>query len=136
MSASWSGDSILNCEGWQGSREIHSGGYVIDTMEAALWCLLTTEDFPSYVLQAVNLGSDTDTTGCVAGGLAGVCYGQENIPAEWRRALPRQREVAGLFERFTQACNTTDHARGSWLLRRRSTRTEKPDLCRVRLSAR
>ena len=81
-------------------REIHSGGYVIDTLEAAVWCLLTTHDFAGCVLKAVNLGGDTDTTGCVAGGLAGVLYGEVGIPTKWREALPRQSDLAGLFEGF------------------------------------
>jgi ADP-ribosyl-[dinitrogen reductase] hydrolase len=81
-------------------NEIGSSGYVMDTIAASLWCLLTTENFRDCVLRAVNLGGDTDTTGCVAGGLAGVCYGLEAIPAEWRRALARAAEVETLFERL------------------------------------
>lgn len=79
---------------------IRSGGYVMETLEAALWCLLTTHSFAECVLHAVNLGSDTDTTGCVAGGLAGALYGEAALPAEWRAALPRQDELAALFAAF------------------------------------
>lgn len=81
--------------------KIDSGGYVIDTLTASLWCLLTTRNFSDCVLKAVNLGSDTDTTGCVAGGLAGVVYGLNAIPAEWQLALPRQNDLRELFQRFT-----------------------------------
>lgn len=81
---------------------IRSGGYVLETLTASLWCLLTTGSFSECVLKAVNLGSDTDTTGCVAGGLAGVAYGLDAIPAEWRAALPRQDDLRSLFQRFTQ----------------------------------
>lgn len=80
--------------------EIASGGYVMETLEASLWCMLTTSSFTECTLKAVNLGGDTDTTGCVAGGLAGVCYGSESIPAEWIEALARRHEAAALFERF------------------------------------
>ena len=52
--------------------EIVSTGYVLHALHASLWCLLTTQNFHDCVLKAVNLGGDTDTTGCVAGGLAGV----------------------------------------------------------------
>ena len=83
---------------------IHSGGYVMDTLEAAVWCLLTTEDFASCVLKAVNLGADTDTTGCVAGALAGVFHGENSLPAEWRGALPRQDELARLFSCWPTIC--------------------------------
>ena len=64
-------------------EEIKSTGYVVDTLEAALWCLLNTKDYKSLVLKAVNLGDDTDTIAAVAGGLAGIYYGLEEIPEEW-----------------------------------------------------
>lgn len=82
---------------------IHSGGYVMETLTASLWCLLTTDNFSDCVLKAVNLGDDTDTTGCVAGGLAGVVYGLDAIPAEWRAALPRQKDLRELFAKFEQS---------------------------------
>jgi ADP-ribosylglycohydrolase len=81
---------------------IRSGGYVMETLAASIWCLLTSNSFPECVLKAVNLGEDTDTTGCVAGGLAGVLYGLEAIPEDWLAALPRQAELHGLFECFTE----------------------------------
>ncbi|HSI64336.1 MAG TPA: ADP-ribosylglycohydrolase family protein [Candidatus Saccharimonadia bacterium] len=81
---------------------IRSGGYVMETLQAAVWCLLTTRSFEECVLKAVNLGDDTDTTGCVAGGLAGVHYGLEAIPDEWCAVLPRQEELRGLFDRFVE----------------------------------
>ena len=68
-------------------EEIKSSGYVVDTLEAAIWCLLTTNDYKSCVLKAVNLGGDTDTVAAVAGGLAGALYGYDNIPSKWRRTL-------------------------------------------------
>jgi ADP-ribosylglycohydrolase len=80
---------------------IDSGGYVIDTLTASLWCLLTSDSFSTCVLKAVNLGGDTDTTGCVAGGLAGVYYGLDAIPSEWLDALARKEDVEKLFNRFT-----------------------------------
>jgi ADP-ribosylglycohydrolase len=79
---------------------IRSGGYVIDTLAASLWCLLRTRSFNECVLDAVNLGGDTDTTGCVAGGLAGVHYGLEAIPQDWLHTLPQQEELKTLFADF------------------------------------
>lgn len=67
--------------------EVRSGGYVLDTFEAALWCLANTSNYRDCVLLAVNLGSDTDTTGAVAGALAGIVYGVEGIPAKWLNSL-------------------------------------------------
>lgn len=81
---------------------ISSTGYVIHTLTAGLWCLLTTTNYNECVLKAVNLGGDTDTTGCVAGSLAGVCYGIQGVPQTWLEALARQEEVAVLFGRFAR----------------------------------
>ncbi len=77
--------------------EIDSSGYVIHTLTASLWCLLTTGKFQECVLKAVNLGGDTDTTGCVAGGLAGVAYGVQSIPTEWINQLARKDDVERLL---------------------------------------
>ncbi len=88
--------------------EISSGGYVVHTLEAAIWCLLTTASFEDAVLTAVNLGGDTDTTGCVAGGLAGIRYGLAAIPEDWLAVLARHEEIAALFARFTDVEKLTD----------------------------
>lgn len=82
--------------------EIVSSGYVLHTLHASFWSLITSSSFEKCILKAVNLGGDTDTTGCVAGGLAGVCYGVKAIPEKWIRALPRHNEVDMLFNRFAE----------------------------------
>lgn len=69
------------------SEQIKSSGYVVDTIEAAVWSLITTDSYDTAVLKAVNLGDDTDTVGEVAGGLAGLYYGYENIPDAWLEAI-------------------------------------------------
>ena len=61
-------------------KEIYSSGYVVHSLEASLWSVLTTESYKEAVLRAVNLGEDTDTTGTITGGLAGLIYGFESIP--------------------------------------------------------
>lgn len=81
-------------------EEIKSSGYVVDTLEASLWCLLTTENYAACVLQAVNLGEDTDTVGAVAGGLAGLAYGLEGIPKEWLEVLLRRDYLEELCGKF------------------------------------
>lgn len=81
-------------------NEICSGGYVMETLCASLWCLLATDNFRDCTLLAVNLGGDTDTTGCVAGGLAGLAYGLNAIPQEWIASLARREDVAVLFDSF------------------------------------
>lgn len=70
-----------------GEDGIRSSGYVVDTLEAALWCFVTSTTYRDCVLRAVNLGGDTDTVGAVAGGLAGLLYGYESIPENWIKAL-------------------------------------------------
>lgn len=66
---------------------ISSGGYVLHTYEAALWCLANTSSYAECVLTAVNLGDDTDTTAAVAGALAGIVYSIDGIPSSWVDAL-------------------------------------------------
>lgn len=62
---------------------IQSSGYVVDTFEAAMWCILTTDNYRDCIIKAVNLGDDTDTIAAIAGGLAGIIYGYDQIPNEW-----------------------------------------------------
>ncbi|TXB66162.1 ADP-ribosylglycohydrolase family protein [Vicingus serpentipes] len=79
--------------------KIKSDGYVIHTLEASLWCLLSTQCFYDAVLKAVNLGGDSDTTGAVVGGLAGLYYGFEQIPEVWINKLARKDDLFELAER-------------------------------------
>jgi ADP-ribosyl-[dinitrogen reductase] hydrolase len=80
--------------------EIHSSGYVLHTLEASIWCLLTTDNYREAVLKAVNLGSDTDTTGAVTGGLAGLLYGIDDIPEQWLQQIARYEDIEDLAERL------------------------------------
>ena len=81
-------------------KAIKSSGYVVDTLEAALWCLLNTDNYKDCVLKAVNLGEDTDTVAAVAGGLAGMLYGVDAIPKEWLSRLARGDYIEKLCEDF------------------------------------
>ncbi|MBD1386217.1 ADP-ribosylglycohydrolase family protein [Mucilaginibacter rigui] len=76
--------------------EIKSSGYVLHTLEASIWCLLNTSSYQEAVLKAVNLGEDTDTTGAITGGLAGLYYGYQNIPEEWVIMLARNKDIEAL----------------------------------------
>lgn len=83
--------------------EIKSTGYVVDTLEAALWCVYHTRSYRDCVLTAVNLGGDTDTIAAVAGGLAGIIYGcggESGIPDEWIAQIARKDWISDLCERF------------------------------------
>src|SRR6056297_301038 len=79
---------------------IKSSGYVVDTLEAAIWCLLNTETYKECVLKAVNLGEDTDTVGAVAGGLAGIHYGYKSIPEEWIEQIARRDFIVDICEKL------------------------------------
>ncbi|KYC40283.1 hypothetical protein WA1_27515 [Scytonema hofmannii PCC 7110] len=81
-------------------ESINSSGYVIDTLEASLWCLLNSSSYAEAVLKAVNLGGDTDTTAAVTGGLAGIYYGVENIPEEWTEQIARKYDIINLAIRL------------------------------------
>lgn len=70
--------------------EIKSSGYVVDSLEAAIWCLLTTNSYDECVLKAVNLGEDTDTVAAIAGGLAGALYGFDAINKTWIDTLKKK----------------------------------------------
>ena len=85
-------------------EEIKSTGYVVDTLEAALWCLLNTKNYKSLVLKAVNLGEDTDTVAAVAGGLAGIYYGLEEIPEEWLLKLQNRECLEEIASYFFHSC--------------------------------
>lgn len=76
--------------------EIKSSGYVLHSLEASLWCFLNAESYSEAVLKAVNLGEDTDTTGAITGGIAGIYFGFENIPAEWIEVLVRKDDIKNL----------------------------------------
>ena len=76
-------------------EEIKSSGYVVDSLEAAVWSLITENSFEGALLKAVNLGDDTDTVGAIAGGLGALYYGYEDIPAEWLEVIVKREEIEG-----------------------------------------
>lgn len=84
--------------------EVSSSGYVIHCLEASLWCALRATSYREGVLEAVNLGDDTDTTGTVAGALLALRFGQEQIPADWIDSLARLADIQQLIASFQQAC--------------------------------
>lgn len=85
---------------WRGKPrdQIKSGGYVIDTLEAALWAVDSTASFKDAALLAVNLGNDADTVGAVAGQLAGARYGWTGIPGSWRDILAWHDRILALAQ--------------------------------------
>ena len=81
-------------------KDIHSTEYVIDTLEASLWCIFNTTNYKEAVLKAANLGDDTDTVGAITGGLAGIIYGYDTIPSEWLEVLARKDDIIELADKL------------------------------------
>jgi ADP-ribosylglycohydrolase len=84
--------------------DVSGSGYVLNCLEASLWCSLNAESYETGVLRAVNLGEDTDTTGAVTGGLLGLRFGLKAIPPEWIQTLARKNDIFNLCQRFQLAC--------------------------------
>ena len=85
--------------------EIKSGGYTISSLEASIWCLSKNDNYKDTVLEAVNLGHDTDTTACIVGGLAGIYYGYEDIPSDWINQLARLDFIEEFIDNFNNILN-------------------------------
>ena len=78
-------------------NDIKSTGYVVASLEAALWCLVNTENYKDCMLKAVNLGNDTDTVAAIAGGLAGLFYGYDGIPQDWLDVIQKRDWIENLL---------------------------------------
>ena len=93
--------------------EIKGTGYVVESLEAALWAFHKSQDFRQGALLAANLGEDADTTAAIYGQIAGATYGVEAIPAEWRAVLSMATEITSmadsLFDHARQSFPATSH---------------------------
>jgi ADP-ribosyl-[dinitrogen reductase] hydrolase len=78
-------------------------GYVVASLEAALWCVWQTDSFESAILQAANLGDDADTTAAVCGQVVGALYGEAGIPARWLQRLAQVQELRNLTDQLYSA---------------------------------
>lgn len=82
------------------AQHIRGNGYVVDSLEAALWCFWTTDTFSDAVLLAANLGDDADTTAAICGQIAGAWYGQSGIPIPWLERLCMREKITNLAEQL------------------------------------
>ncbi|WED24077.1 ADP-ribosylglycohydrolase family protein [Vibrio sp. JC009] len=80
--------------------ELTGSGYVVESLESALWCFVNTDSFETCVLAAANLGNDADTTAAIAGQLAGAYYGHSGIRSDWLGALHKHKEIVALANRL------------------------------------
>jgi ADP-ribosylglycohydrolase len=78
-------------------------GYVVESLEAALWCFLQTDTFESAILKAANLGDDADTTAAICGQLAGAFYTESAVPKKWAERLALRQEITQLADRLYEA---------------------------------
>lgn len=76
--------------------QIRGTGYVVESLEAALWCFYQTDNFESATLYATNFGDDADTTAAICGQLAGAFYGETGIPEKWLAKLHMRLEITEL----------------------------------------
>jgi ADP-ribosyl-[dinitrogen reductase] hydrolase len=84
-------------------NEIRGTGYVVESLEAALWCFWTTETFEQAILTATNLGDDADTTAAICGQVAGAYYGESAIPSHWLQQLTMRNEITNLADQLHAA---------------------------------
>ena len=87
---------------YQGQSEagIRGSGYVVESLEAAMWCFIRTDSFADAILMAANLGDDADTTAAVCGQVAGAYYGASRIPSGWLDRLALRSEITKLADRL------------------------------------
>jgi ADP-ribosyl-[dinitrogen reductase] hydrolase len=86
--------------------EIRGSGYIVESLEVALWCFHTTGSYEEAVLRAANLGDDADTTAAICGQLAGAHYGVEAIPARWRERVAMGAEIEELADQLLELRET------------------------------
>ena len=91
--------------GWRGkaSGRIRGSGYVVESLEAAIWCFDSTDSFEEAVLRAANLGDDADTTAAVCGQVSGAFYGARGIPEHWLNRVSKRDEIIGYAEALQKA---------------------------------
>lgn len=84
----------------KGEAAIRGSGYVVKSLEAALWCFMRAKDFEEAILMAANLGDDADTTAAVCGQVAGAYYGKSGIPTDWLEKLALGSTIAELAQQL------------------------------------
>jgi ADP-ribosyl-[dinitrogen reductase] hydrolase len=89
--------------------QIHGTGYVVESLEAALWCFYKTNSFEETILRAANLGDDADTTAAICGQIAGAFYGESGIPEKWLNKLHMRNEITEMVDKLLEI-NEENHA--------------------------
>ncbi len=84
-------------------EDLKSGGYVIEVLESSIWFFLNKDSYKETILSIINLGHDTDTSAAIAGGLAGIYYGQKGIPKEWVGSIARVEDIMELGSKLNES---------------------------------
>ena len=84
--------------------DLKTGGYVIEVMESSIWFFLNKNSYKDTILSIINLGHDTDTSAAIAGGLAGIYYGQEAMPKDWVASIARLDDIVELANKLNEKC--------------------------------
>ncbi len=87
-------DKVFNMN----KKNLNPSGYVVETLQCALWCFINNSTVEDIICEAVNLYGDPDTIGAIAGGLAGVYYGYNSIPKRWREKIILKDKLISLGE--------------------------------------
>ncbi len=82
--------------------DLKTGGYVIEVLESSIWFFLNKDSYKDTILSIINLGHDTDTSAAIAGGLAGLYYGQKGMPEEWIAYIARLDDIVELGEKLNE----------------------------------
>jgi ADP-ribosylglycohydrolase len=100
----------IACGAYRGKSEsdVRGSGYVVECLEAAMWCFTRTESFADAILMSANLGDDADTTAAVCGQVAGAYYGASGIPSGWLERLALRWEITELADRLCLDRGTSD----------------------------
>ena len=82
---------------------IKSTGYIVDTLESAMWIFMNAEHYKEAIIASTNIGGDTDTIGAIVGSMAGIYYGFDSIPSNWLEKLQRKDYLIELVDRFEKS---------------------------------
>ena len=86
-------------------NNIKSSGYIVDTLECAMWIFMNAQHYKEAIIASTNIGGDTDTIGAIVGSMAGIYYGFESIPSNWLDKLQRKDYLMELADRFEKSVN-------------------------------
>lgn len=86
-------------------ENIKSTGYIVDTLESAMWIFMNAQHYKEAIIASTNIGGDTDTIGAIVGSMAGIYYGFESIPSNWLDKLQRKDYLMELVDRFEKSVN-------------------------------